>query len=72
MRNVTLSAEEHLIERARQVAREQNRTLNDMFREWLSQVSGASNAEEEYLELMKRLNYVKAGRHFTRDEMNER
>jgi hypothetical protein len=43
-----------------------------MFREWLSQVSGASNAEEEYLELMKRLNYVKAGRHFTRDEMNER
>jgi len=36
MRNVTLSAEDLLIERARQVAREQHKTLNEMFREWLA------------------------------------
>jgi hypothetical protein len=72
MRNVTLSAEDHLIDRAREIAREQHKTLNEMFREWLAQVSGTSKAEEEYLELMKRLSYVKAGRHFSRDEMNER
>lgn len=72
MKNITLSAEDHLIDRAREVAREQHRTLNEMFREWLAQVSGTSNAGDEYLELMKRLSYVKAGKHFTRDEMNER
>jgi len=72
MRNVTLSAEDHLIERAREVAREQNRTLNDMFREWLSQVSGSSDPAGDYRELMDSLSYVDAGRHFTREELNER
>ena len=37
MKNITLSADEDLIERARLVAREQRRTLNDVFREWLAQ-----------------------------------
>ena len=35
MKNVTLSADEDLIEQARQVARSQRRTLNAAFREWL-------------------------------------
>jgi hypothetical protein len=39
-KNVTLSAEESLIERARDKARKQRTTLNALFREWLS--SGAS------------------------------
>jgi predicted transcriptional regulator len=72
MRNVTLSAEDHLIDRAREVAREQHKTLNEMFREWLAQVSGVSDAGEEYRELMNSLSYVDAGRHFTREELNER
>ena len=72
MRNVTLSAEEHLIDRAREIAREQHKTLNEMFREWLAQVSGAPDAAGEYRELMDSLRYVNAGRHFTRDELNER
>jgi hypothetical protein len=50
MKNVTLSAEDHLIEQAREVVR----------------------AAEEFDALMKRLSYVRAGRKFTRDEMNER
>jgi hypothetical protein len=36
MKNVTLSAEENLIEQARLVARQQHRTLNGAFREWLT------------------------------------
>jgi predicted transcriptional regulator len=72
MRNVTLSAEDHLIDRAREVAREQHKTLNELFREWLAQVSGVSDAGEEYRELMNSLSYVDAGRHFTREELNER
>ena len=72
MKNITLSADDHLIDRAREIAREQHKTLNDMFREWLAQVSGSSNAAGEYRELMDSLHYVDAGRHFSRDEMNER
>jgi hypothetical protein len=36
MKNITLSADEHLIERARLLARSQHKTLNAMFREWLN------------------------------------
>jgi predicted transcriptional regulator len=72
MRNVTLSAEDHLIDRAREVAREQHKTLNEMFREWLAQVSGSSDAAAEYRELKDSLSYVNAGRHFSREELNER
>jgi predicted transcriptional regulator len=72
VKNITLSADEDLIERARQVAREQHKTLNEMFREWLAQVAGSSDAAAEYRELMDSLGYVNAGRHFSREELNER
>ena len=35
MKNITLSADESLIEQARLVARSQHKTLNTAFREWL-------------------------------------
>jgi hypothetical protein len=72
MKNVTLSAEEHLIERARDVARSQHKTLNAAFREWLEQYVLQSGNTHEVDALMKRLSHVRAGRRFTRDEMNER
>ena len=37
MKNVTLSADDDLIEQARLVARSQHTTLNAAFREWLQQ-----------------------------------
>ncbi len=37
MKNITLSADESLIEQARLVARTQHKTLNAAFREWLEQ-----------------------------------
>ncbi|HEX4277265.1 MAG TPA: hypothetical protein VHZ74_18035 [Bryobacteraceae bacterium] len=72
MRNVTLSADECLIDQARQVARSQHKTLNQAFREWLESYARPESAVEKYDALMKRLSYVNAGRKFTREEMNER
>ena len=72
MRNVTLSADDDLIEQARLVARAQKKTLNSAFREWLLQFTQRTGSVQEFDSLMKRLRHVRSGRRFTRDEMNER
>jgi predicted transcriptional regulator len=72
MKNITLSADEHLIERARQTAQAQHKTLNAAFREWLEQYVAQSGSALEYDEVMRRLSHIRAGRKYTRDEMNER
>jgi hypothetical protein len=72
MKNITLSADGDLIEQARLVARSQRKTLNAAFREWLLQFTAQSGSGQEFDSLMRRLRHIKAGRHFTRDEMNER
>ena len=70
--NLTLSADDHLIEQARLIARAQRKTLNDAFREWLEQYTAQSGAGPEFDSLMQRLRHVQPGRRFTRDEMNAR
>lgn len=72
MKNITFSADENKIELAREVARSENRTLNDAFREWLEQYGSRSVRAEDIEELYRSLRHVNAGRKFTRDEMNER
>jgi hypothetical protein len=72
MKKVTLSADASLIKLARAVARSQHKTLSGAFREWLQQYAGQSGSEQEVGSLMKRLRHVRAARHFTRAEMNER
>jgi hypothetical protein len=72
MKNITLSADDKLIEEARKQAAQQHTTLNNLFRDWLIQITARKQAISEYDALMKRLTYVKPGRKFTRDEMNER
>lgn len=72
MKNVTLSADADLIEQARIIARSQRETLNAAFRRWLVQYTAQAGSGREVDSLMKRLRHVEAGRHFTRDEMNER
>ena len=72
VRNITFSADETEIDRAREVARSEHKTLNDAFREWLAQYASRSVREEEIAELYRSLRHVRAGRKFTRDEMNER
>lgn len=72
MRNITLSADEDLIEQARLVAKSRRKTLNAAFREWLVEFTSRSGSGQEFDSLMRRLRHVNAGRHFSRDEMNER
>lgn len=72
MKNITLSADENLIEQARLIAKSQHRTLNAIFREWLEQLTSRSGSTQEFDALMERLKHVKTGKHFSRDEMNER
>ena len=72
MNNITLSADERLIEEARLLAKSQHTTLNAVFREWLEQFTARSGGTQQFDALMKRLKHVQAGRRFSRDEMNER
>jgi hypothetical protein len=72
MKNVTLSADEDLIERARLIARGQRRTLNDAFREWLVQFAQGAGDGQRFDALMGRLQHVDAGGQFSRDQLNER
>ncbi len=71
-RNITLSAEEGLIRRAREMAMQNKTTLNALFRDWLARYVEGENAGEGYSDLMERLAYGDAGKHFSRDELNER
>ena len=72
VKNITLSADESLIERARQTAQAQHTTLNAAFRQWLTEFTARQSSMQEYDALMERLNYVKVDRKYTREEMNER
>ena len=74
MKNITLSADEKLIEAARARARSENTTLNEQFRRWLADYTQrrerAADAMVTIAELQKQLRT--GGRKFSRDEMNER
>ena len=72
MKNITLSADEELIEQARLLAKSRHKTLNAVFREWLEQFTDQSGNAQEFEALMKRLKHVESGRRFRRDELNER
>lgn len=72
LKNITLSADEIMIEQARTRAVMESTSLNELFRGWLERYVVQSDAAEQYDALMGRLSYVEAGQTFTRDEMNER
>lgn len=72
MKNVTLSADEDLIERGREYARNRKSTLNALFREWLSTLVAQQDAERRLADLDLRIGYARSGGKFTREEMNAR
>ena len=75
MRNITLSAADTLIDRAREKARSQGLSLNDEFRKWLASYVEDQNGQvavTRFRAIMQTLSHVDAGRVFSRDEMNER
>ena len=72
VKNITLSADEGLIEQARLVAQAQHKTLNAAFREWLQQYAAQAGGGAAVDALMRRLRHVRSAGPYTRDEMNER
>lgn len=71
VKNITLSAEELLIEEARKRARSERKSLNTVFREWLFRYALSRKSKAYYSDLMLRLEYADAGRHFNRDDKDE-
>ena len=73
MRNITLTADESLIEAARERARIEHTTLNEQFRRWLAEYAHARERMQQYDAVMAKLRgQLKVGRKLSRDEMNER
>ena len=75
MKNITFSAREEAIEKARFVAMKKQRTLNELFREWLDSVNHQIQ-DEDIANNLKRLwrhtNYVKVGKKLSSEVRNER
>ena len=72
-KNITFSADEALIEEAREAARADNTTLNEQFRLWLEQYVRRQRAQRAMATVDRLRSYVSSGGgKFTRDEMNER
>jgi hypothetical protein len=72
VKNITFSADEELIERAREVAKAEHKTLNVVFREWLAGYAARRGNLQQYRALMERLKHIDSGGPYTREEMNER
>ena len=77
MKNITLSADDSLIEAARQQARAEHTTLNDQFRLWLAQYVQRPQRVAVAMSTIAELQGVLIGdgttqRKFTRGEMNKR
>ena len=72
MKNITLSANEHLIAAARRRAAAEHTTLNEQFRLWLTEYARKPEQLRRYDETLNELRgKLKVGRRLTRDEMNE-
>ena len=73
MKNITLSADAHLIEAARRRAASERTTLNEQFRRWLSDYVGRRQQASEAAQVMRELRgRLHVGRKLTREAMHER
>ena len=73
MKNITLRAEESLIEAARERARSENTTLNEQFQRWLADYAHYHDRIRRYDEVMAQLRgSLMLGRKLTRQQLNER
>lgn len=72
LKNITFSADEDIIKRAREIAQKEQKSLNTVFRDWLKKYTEKETIMTDYQEIMNNLGYADPGKTFTRDEMNER
>lgn len=75
MKNITLSADERLIERARSEAQRRGKSLNQLIRDYLEELAGQREPSTEF-ERLRELSGLSAGRRgdwrFDRDEIHDR
>jgi hypothetical protein len=72
LKNITFSADEELIRKAREHAAAEKTTLNEEFRRWLEKYAERPHSADAFADLMEQFDYVLPGRSFDREEMNER
>lgn len=72
LKNITLSAEEKIIENARKKANLNHTTLNELFRQWLAGYIREKNLSNDLDAFLMKTDYAAPGRSFSRDELNER
>ena len=73
MKSITLSADEKLIELARNRARSEHTTLNTEFRRWLESYTSRDQIVHQAQSAMQELRgKVRIGRKLSHQEMNER
>jgi len=69
-KNITFSADETVIDLAREEARKRNTTLNQLFRDWLEDLAARDKRRKIIENLSRRMDDYEAGGPFARDEMN--
>ena len=72
VKNITLSMDATLLQKARRRAAENRKSLNGLFREWVERYVGQPHRSGKYVQLMRQLKHIRAGRSFSREERNER
>lgn len=73
MKNITLSADDHLIDAARKRAASEHTTLNEQFRRWLREYVGRQQQASEAVQVMRELQArLHVGRKPTREDMHGR
>jgi hypothetical protein len=72
LKNITLNADEKLIQAARERAQQENSSLNAEFRRWLRTFTREKNRVQNYQRLMDEFSSIDAGQVFSRDDANER
>lgn len=73
MKNITLSADDVLIEAARARARAEHTTLNEAFRRWLAAYAQPDSHLQRFEAAMAQVRGpLKMGRKLSRDAVNER
>lgn len=72
LKNITFSVEEEVIAKAREAAKNENTTLNELVREWIEQYAGREKRRESIQKFFQAFEGVDLGPKMTREEMNER
>lgn len=72
MKNITFSADEHVIQLAREEARNRKTTLNALFREWMEDLARRDERRNNIETILKNMSRYDSGGPYSRDELNER